>query len=168
VVGYSFRGADDGLVHGGGPLVIVVGQTDAFWPPGRHGELEDAYHIYIGPDDGVYLSVRDAHQVLKYTTEGEALMALGTRYRAALQAPFNHPSDIAVSLTGDIYVSDGYGNSCIHRFTADGRHIASFGTPGNGSGQFRVPHSIRVAKDGSLYVDEGYGLSRARNSARCG
>lgn len=137
-----------------GPPVMVFGQDGRFlaaWPR-RDGELEDAHHIFIGPDDGVYLADRDAHQVLKYTTEGEMLMALGTRYRAALQAPFNHPSDIAVSPTGDIYVSDGYGNSCVHRFTADGRHTASFGTPGSGPGQFRVPHSLRVAKDGRLYV----------------
>ena len=137
-----------------GPPVVVFGRDGEFlsaWPR-RDGELEDAHHIYIGPDDSVYLADRDAHQVLKCTTEGEALMALGTRYQAALQAPFNHPSDIAVAPNGDIYVSDGYGNSSVHRFTSGGRHLASFGDPGSGPGQFRVPHSIRVANDGRLYV----------------
>ncbi len=137
-----------------GPPVLVFDSGGGFltaWPR-RDGELEDAHHIYIGPDDGVYLADRDAHQVLKCTTEGETLMALGTRYRAALQAPFNHPSDIAVAPSGEIYVSDGYGNSSVHRFTSDGRHLASFGDPGSGPGQFRVPHSIRVANDGRVYV----------------
>lgn len=137
-----------------GPPVLVFdrdGKYLAAWPR-REGHLEDAHHIYIGPDDGVYLADRDAHQVLKYTTEGELLMALGTRYKAAMQAPFNHPSDTAVAPSGEIYVSDGYGNSCIHRFTAAGEHIESFGSPGSGPGQFRVPHSIRVARDGRIYV----------------
>ena len=137
-----------------GPPVLVFdreGRMLAQWPR-RDGELEDAHLIYVGPDDGIYLADRDSHQVLKYTPDGEMLMALGNRHRAALQAPFNHPSDIAVAPNGEIYVSDGYGNSSVHRFTAEGAYITSFGTPGSGPGQFRVPHSIRVAKDGRVYV----------------
>ena len=137
-----------------GPPILVFdhdGEPLAEWPR-RDGELEDAHLLYIGPDDGVYLADRDSHQVLKYTTAGEMLMALGNRHQAALEAPFNHPSDIAVAPTGEIYVSDGYGNSCVHRFTANGEYISSFGTPGNGPGQFRVPHSVRVAKDGRVLV----------------
>ena len=137
-----------------GPPVLVFDRDGGFlaaWPR-REGQLEDAHHIYIGPDDAVYLADRDAHQVLKFTTAGELLMSLGTRYKAAMQAPFNHPSDIAVAPSGEIYISDGYGNSCIHRFTAAGEHIESFGSPGSGPGQFRVPHSIRVARDGRVYV----------------
>ena len=137
-----------------GPPVVVLnrdGTLLAEWPR-RNGELEDAHHIYVGPDDGIYLADRDAHQVLKYYTDGEMVMALGTRHRAALQAPFNHPSDMAVAPGGEIYVSDGYGNSCVHRFTPNGEYIASFGSPGSGPGQFRVPHSVRVAQDGRVYV----------------
>nr|ABZ06475.1 putative NHL repeat protein [uncultured marine microorganism HF4000_010I05] len=137
-----------------GPPVLVFdreGRLLAEWPR-RDGELEDAHLIYVGPDDGVYLTDRDSHQVLKYTSDGEMLMALGTRHQAALQAPFNHPSDIAVAPTGEIYISDGYGNSSVHRFSSEGGYIASFGTPGSGPGQFRVPHSIRIAQDGRVYV----------------
>ena len=69
-----------------------------------------------------------------------------------MQAPFNHPADICVAPSGELYVADGYGNSSIHRFSADGEYIASFGSPGSGPGQFRVPHSVRVAQDGRVYV----------------
>ena len=137
-----------------GPPVLVFDSSGGFlraWPR-RDGELEDAHHIYIGPDYGVYLADRDAHQVLKFTTEGELVMALGHRHKAALQAPFNHPSDIAVAPSGEIYVSDGYGNSCVHRFTEGGDYISSFGAPGSGPGEFLVPHSIRIAGDGRVYV----------------
>lgn len=137
-----------------GPPVLVFDREGYFltsWPR-RDGELEDAHHIYLGPTDGVYLVDRDAHQVLMYTPGGELMMTLGTRHQAALQAPFNHPSDIAVAPSGDLYVSDGYGNSCIHRFSPSGDHMLSFGTPGSGPGEFRVPHSLRVSKDGRVYV----------------
>ena len=137
-----------------GPPILVFDRDGNFlneWPR-RPEELEDAHHIYISPDDRVYLADRDAHQILVYTTEGQQIMKLGTRYGAALQAPFNHPSDIAVSPVGEIYVSDGYGNSSVHRFSADGSYISSFGSPGSGPGQFRVPHSLRVSRDGRVFV----------------
>ena len=123
----------------------------AEWPR-RDGRLEDPHLIFAGPDDGIFVADRDAHQVLKFTPDGELAMALGNRYRPSLQAPFNHPADIAVAPSGEIYVSDGYGNSSVHRFSAAGEHIASFGTPGSGPGQFRVPHSLRVSRDGRVYV----------------
>ena len=137
-----------------GPPVLVFdreGRLLAEWHR-RDGELEDPHLIYVGPDDGIFVADRDAHQVLKYSPDRELIMALGTRYRASLQAPFNHPADIAVAPSGEIYVSDGYGNSCVHRFSAVGEYIASFGAPGSGPGQFRVPHSVRVAQDGRVYV----------------
>jgi hypothetical protein len=50
---------------------------------------------------------------------------------------FNRPTDICVDpLTGDLFVSDGYGNSRIHRLKADGSHVLSFGKDGTGPGEF--------------------------------
>lgn len=138
----------------GDPPVLVFDPDGTFmdaWPR-RAREIEDAHHIYISPTDDIYLADRDAHQVLKYTPEGTLVMALGMRDQAALQQPFNHPSDIAVAPSGDIYISDGYGNSSIHMFSAEGEFLGSFGSPGRGPGQFRVPHSLWVAKDGRVLV----------------
>ena len=138
----------------GGPPVLVFDRDGHFldaWPR-RPGELEDAHHIYIGPDDHVYLADRDAHQVLKYTTEGKLVERFGNRYQAKLQAPFNHPSDTAIAPSGEMYISDGYANSCVHRFSAEGTYISSFGSPGSGPGEFRVPHSLRVSMDGRVFV----------------
>ena len=93
----------------------------------------------------MYLTDRDAHQVLMYDTGGRPLGSLGTRDQAAMQAPFNHPADVCVAPSGELYVADGYGNSSVHRFSATGDYISSFGSPGSGPGQFRVPHSVRVS-----------------------
>ncbi len=143
----------------GDPPVLVFdreGNLDSQWPR-KDGVPADAHLIYVGPDDGVYLADRDAHQILKYTPAGELVMSLGTRDQAELQAPFNHPADVCVAppgspIAGDILVADGYGNSSVHRFSPDGVYISSFGEPGSGPGQFRVPHSVRVSADGRVYV----------------
>ena len=66
--------------------------------------------------------------------------------------PFNHPTEMLPHPNGDIYVTDGYRNARVHRFTSDGRLVKSWGTPGHGEGQFHLPHSIAVDDDGKLYV----------------
>ena len=137
-----------------GPPVLVFEKDGHFvesWHR-RNGLPADAHHIHVGPDDVVYLTDRDSHLVLAYDTGGEMLWSLGTRDEAALQAPFNHPADACVAPSGEIFVADGYGNSSVHRFSADGEHIGSFGSPGRGPGQFVVPHSVRVSQDGRVYV----------------
>ena len=137
-----------------GPPVLVFEKDGHFvesWHR-RNGLPADAHHIHVGPDDVVYLTDRDSHMVLAYDTGGEMLWSLGTRDEAALQAPFNHPADACVAPSGEIFVADGYGNSSVHRFSADGEHIGSFGSPGRGPGQFVVPHSVRVSQDGRVYV----------------
>ena len=137
-----------------GPAVLRFdrsGQIQGVWQR-RDGIPADAHHIHVGPDDTVYLTDRDSHQVLLYDTRGNLLSSLGTRDKAAMQAPFNHPADVCVAPSGDLYVADGYGNSSVHRFSAAGDYITSFGSPGSGPGQFRVPHSIRVSGDGRVYV----------------
>ena len=143
----------------GDPPVLVFdrdGNMIAQWTR-KDGVPADAHLVYVGPDDGVYLADRDAHQILKYTSEGELVMSLGNRHRAELQAPFNHPADMCVAppgspLTGEIFVADGYGNSSVHHFSASGNHIDALGSPGSSAGEFRVPHSVRVSVDGRIYV----------------
>ena len=106
------------------------------------------------------------HSVRRFTTEGELLMTLGTRgqasdtgYDGAAYAtiaragpPFNRPTNLAVAPTGDLYVTDGYGNARVHQFSADGRLIGSWGAPGGGPGEFRIPHGICILDDGRVLV----------------
>src|SRR5439155_15039166 len=66
--------------------------------------------------------------------------------------PFNRPTNLAVAPSGDVYVSDGYGNCRVHRYAADGKLIGSWGEPGSGPGQFILPHSVWVAADGRVLV----------------
>ena len=67
--------------------------------------------------------------------------------------PFNYPTELVPSPSGDLYVSDGYRNSRVHRFSSDGQLIASWGEPGKTEpNQFHLPHSLLVGSDGLVYV----------------
>lgn len=122
--------------------------------------------IWIGPDDAVYLTDDLDHTVHKFTAEGKRLWTLGTSgnpsetgatsvdYRTIRQAgpPFHYPTNLAPAPAGELYISDGYGNARIHKSSADGQLLLSWGAPGSGPGQFQVPHGIAVDSAGTVYV----------------
>jgi len=108
------------------------------------GEFSDAHGIFITREDLVLLVDRDAHQILACELSGAVRFRLGQRHRPQFNAPFNHPTDIAQAPNGDYYVSDGYGNSQVHCFAADGTFRFSWGRPGDGPGEFTTPHAVWV------------------------
>ena len=57
-----------------------------------------------------------------------------------------------MSPKGDIYISDGYGNARVHKYSPDGKLIGGFGKPGIGPGEFNLPHNIHCDPDGYVYV----------------
>ncbi|NMO22982.1 hypothetical protein HPC49_45680 [Pyxidicoccus fallax] len=73
---------------------------------------------------------------------------------ACSRAPlaFDKPTDVAVAPGGDFYVSDGYGNTRVARFKADGTYLSEWGGSGDGPGEFDTPHGIAVGPDGRVYV----------------
>lgn len=144
---------------------VLVAQRNApavamFHPDGSYqgawGEsgIADPHGIKVDAAGRVLLVDRDAHQVLVCTHRGERLMTLGGRHHPRFQAPFNHPTSAHAAVDGEIYVADGYGNSCVHRFAADGSHLTTWGTPGRGAGEFSTPHAVMVdSRDRVLVVD---------------
>jgi peptidylglycine monooxygenase len=134
------------------PPILVFDSEGNFLDAWGEGRLRDAHGICIGPDDHVYVCNRDEHEVLKLTREGKISLVLGQRGRPSLQAPFNHPADVAISGGGQIYVADGYGNSAVHRFSAEGKHLGSWGAPGAARGQFTTPHGIWVDAQDRVFV----------------
>ena len=127
-----------------------------------------AHGIFIGPDDAVFCIDEGDHTVRKCTPEGDVLMTLGvpgqpseTGYvpRDYLSIkfggpPFHRPTNVALSPEGDIYVTDGYGNCRVHKFSPEGELLYSWGEPGSGPGQFRLVHGICVHPDGTVYVGD--------------
>jgi len=117
--------------------------------------LQDPHGIHIGPDNSVYVADRNAHIVVKLSPEGHLRLTLGTRGRSSPEqsgAPFNGPTGVALSSEGDIYVSDGYGNSRVHKYSSDGSLLFSWGGKGIHPGQFNLPHGICVDREERVYV----------------
>jgi DNA-binding beta-propeller fold protein YncE len=133
--------------------LMVFDREGNFISEWGQGVLTDAHGIYISPDDYVYLPVRDAHAVVKYTPDGRPLLTLGmwdkpsdtggarpdgTVRRAA--GPFNRCTDLGISPAGDLYISDGYANCRVHKFSPEGRYLFSWGKPGKKApGEFHEP-----------------------------
>ncbi|PKB72104.1 MAG: hypothetical protein BZY87_01850 [SAR202 cluster bacterium Io17-Chloro-G6] len=155
------------LFNRGEHPLIVLDRDGNFLNSWGEGQLPDSHGMFIDGDDNLYMPVKNSHVVLKYRPDGNLLMTLGewdkpsdtgwsgnvseTAKQAA--GPFNRPSDVALDAAGDLYISDGYGNSRVHKFSADGKLLFSWGEPGKtGPGEFHVPHGVWVHTDGRVFV----------------
>ena len=135
------------------------------------GFFKRAHGSCIGSDGSVYCTDDWDHTVSKFTPQGKLLQVLGSKgqysdtgYKpksdffeslATIKRggpPFNRPTGVALSSSGEIYVSDGYGNARIHKFSPDGTLLLSWGEPGDAPGQFRWPHSVWVDKQERVWV----------------
>ena len=93
------------------------------------------------------------HTVERYTLDGTHLGTIGQRgVIGALGQPFNQPTWAVQAPWGDIYVSDGYGQYHVHRLSADGQLLATWGGEGTGPGQFKLPHCVKVDPRGRILV----------------
>jgi DNA-binding beta-propeller fold protein YncE len=129
------------------------------------GAITDPHGINI-VDDIVYITDRSDHVAVKFTLDGKPLQVIGDRGvhsdtgcekpgdlcpRAA--GPFNYCTEMSPSPSGDIYVSDGYRNARVHRFSSNGQLIQSWGQPGKTEpGHFHLVHSLLVDPEGKVYV----------------
>ncbi|MGD2139854.1 MAG: peptidyl-alpha-hydroxyglycine alpha-amidating lyase family protein [Burkholderiales bacterium] len=109
----------------------------------------------IGPDDALYLTDDQGHAVRKCTNDGKVLMTIGMPNKPAPRfsgEPFNLCTHTALSPKGEIYVSDGYQNARVHKYSPDGKLLRSWGEPGTAPGQFSLVHNIACDDDGWVYV----------------
>ena len=152
--------------------ILVFDENGKFLSAFGGDKLRTPHHITIGPEDEIYHTDSFDHTVRKYSTDGELLQVIGTPGQPGLpDAPFNQPTCAVRSpKSGDIFVSDGYRQSRIHRFTYEGELVLSWGkgdlnlydeevfnspaTPGTGPGEFHTPHGLTVDKEDRVYVQD--------------
>jgi DNA-binding beta-propeller fold protein YncE len=163
--GWTFReatsvavDADDNVcVFNRGDFPVIVFRRDGeFLRTWGAGQFRRPHAVTIDPDGSYWLTDDQHHTVRKFTSDGRLLLILGEGDRPSpLQSgePFNRPTHVALCpQRGDIYVSDGYGNSRIHKFDPAGRYLFSWGEPGTERACFNVPHNVATDADGNVYV----------------
>ena len=109
--------------------------------------------LTIDDHDNVWLTDVALQQVYKYSHDGHLLLTLGERGVAGKDAGhFNRPTAVAVTPDGSFYVSDGYRNTRVMKFSANGKFLFQWGSKGSGPGQFDLPHGIALDAAGKVYV----------------
>ena len=122
-------------------------------PSDEPGFALGAHTIHIEKDGLFWTTDRDGHTVRKYTPDGELLLELGTFAEWGCdESHFNGPTAVAVQDNGTIVVADGYWNSRLVFFEADGSYIKSVGQWGRGPGEFNTPHALTIDSQGRLLV----------------
>jgi hypothetical protein len=159
-----------GNIFGGGGHVLVLDRDGSVLSTWEH-RFSSPHGVWISRSGEVFVSDTGDHVVTKHAPTGELLLTLGTRGQPGQPgAPFNMPTHAVEAPNGEILVSDGYGQNRVHRFSARGEHIRSWGggdsvflqrrfgsgpgdgTPGTEPGQFNVPHDVFVDAQFQVYV----------------
>jgi len=137
--------------------VLVFSADGAFLHSFGQGSFTDRSHgIFCAPDGSLYCADDGTHTITRWSPEGELLATLGEPYNPApawAGRPFNRPTHAAVSpRSGNVYVTDGYGNSCVHVFSPQGDHLHTWGEPGIDPGQFIRPHNIAIDDEDHIFI----------------
>src|SRR2546426_2468748 len=144
------------VFHGGPQPVIQFAREGNFRRAWGEGVFRRPHGATIGPDGTLWLTDDLHHTIRQFTPEGKLLLTVGDPDKpATLQGgkPFNRPTHVALCpKTGDIYISDGYGNSRVHKYDPKGRHLFSWGEPGTDPGCFNLPHNLATDSEGLVYV----------------
>jgi len=135
--------------------VVVLDRDGNFITSWGEGVFKRAHGLHIGPDEHLYCTDDGDHTVRKCSLDGEVMLTIGIPEKPApfmSGEPFHRCTHTALSPEGEIYVSDGYGNACVHKYTPDGKRLMTWGEPGSDPGQFNIVHNIVTDEDGRVYV----------------
>jgi sugar lactone lactonase YvrE len=149
------------------------------WGQNSYG-FSFAHAVKVDKNDNVWVVDEGSNMVIKFNPQGLVTMVLGRKDEsidylerfleearhidpAATSAigagagrggTFNRPTDVTWDNDGNIFVSDGYNNSRVAKFTKDGDFVKSIGSRGPGPGQFNTPHTIASDAKGNIYVGD--------------
>ena len=151
--------------------VIVFDREGNYLSSWGKGLFAFPHTIRMARDNNLWLVDRDHAQMMLFTVDGRLLRTIGTKgarsdtgvaaddfrsdaykYVTHGGGPFNLPTDIDVAPSGEMFMTDGYGNARVHKFAADGTHLFSWGEPGTAPGQFNLPHAVWIDRRGRLLV----------------
>ncbi|HQZ40907.1 MAG TPA: hypothetical protein PLH72_17900 [Vicinamibacterales bacterium] len=140
------------------------------WGPNNYAS-GFAHTVRVDKDDNVWMVDEGANMIVKFRPDASVAMVLGRKEEpldwlekfveegdhlegtpAARPGVFNRPTDVTWDTNGNIFVSDGYNNSRVAKFTSDGTWAKALGERGAAPNQFNTPHAITSDARGNIYV----------------
>ena len=151
---------------GKGQVIVMVRAVPyfrVFTPDGKPvktwgdaGLFNLAHSVHVAPDGALWASDPQAHVVYKFSPDGKLLMTLGTKGAAGVDTSreaFNQPNGVGFAPNGDVFVSDGYVNSRVVQFTADGKFVRIIGgKKGSAPGDLQIPHGVAIDPQGRIII----------------
>ena len=129
-----------------------------------------AHTVRIDRDDNIWTVDKGSDMVVKFNPAGRVQMVFGRRMestspntkphahvtppRPAVDGLFREPTDVAWDREGNIYITDGYINSRVAKYTSTGDWVKQWGEYGMEPGQFRTPHAIAIDNNNHIYVGD--------------
>jgi len=128
-----------------------------------------AHAVRVDRDDNIWTVDEGSNTAVKFDPQGRVLLVIGRRPSAPTALPesgagrapaapaaqpylLDRPTDIAWDPQGNIFISDGYGNSRVVKYDKEGRFLGSVGEKGSAPGQLDLPHGLQVDNAGNVYV----------------
>ena len=131
------------------------GQYEVVFSVVYSGECELSVLVNGGHIRGSPFAVQEVATILQ---NGHWVMTRSAMVLGAIKGSLQFPQQpgglcgVAVSpVNGSVFVSD-LGNSQIHVFDVERKHVRTFGQHGKGEGQLKYPLAIDVSSNGQLYV----------------
>jgi hypothetical protein len=175
------RSVNQGMARGGKAAMLwEFDQNAKFvkeWAPNNYAE-SFAHAVRVDKEDNVWQVDEGSGMIVKYDPEGQSVLWLGRTpeavdylqgnleilHFAGVNPPardqhptgrkgiFNRETDVAFDTQGNIFVSDGYGNSRVVKISPDGHWLKTLGSWGHDQDQFSTPHSIVADSQNNIYV----------------
>ncbi|XP_047531328.1 peptidyl-alpha-hydroxyglycine alpha-amidating lyase 1-like isoform X1 [Vanessa atalanta] len=133
------------------PTILVFNETGDLLDSWGQNLFYIPHGITVDNKGNVWVTDVALHQVFKFTPENriKPAMVLGEKFIPGDDDEhFCKPSAVAVHSSGDFFVADGYCNTRIVKFAADGTKILQWGKRfGDGPFVLKVPHALALAED---------------------
>ena len=114
-----------------------------------------AHNVRVDPDHNLWAINATGQTIYKMDPQGKVIMQLGQKGVSGTgHTTFNLPTDVGFAPNGDFYVTDGYANARVVKFSHDGKYLLEWGSRGKGPGQFELPHNVVVDAQGRVYVTD--------------
>jgi hypothetical protein len=159
--GRFLRSFPTGLDDGHGITLVVEDQHEYLWladPGSKMRQAADgSYQASGSPEHG---------QVKKFNLDGTEVTQLARPPHPAYETGRYAPTSVAVDEVrhggrGDVWVADGYGQSLVHRYRADGTYVETLSGEEGQAGRFNCPHAVFIDRRGGepslLVADRGNG-----------